>query len=318
MIAWMILTGGIGLKRIFCVLIAFCLLSGVSAWAEEREWTYYESPYGFSLWYDAGAYLIEDEREDGAVIIYPLALYTPLETPNEAGWIAVPKDETAQAGIRIKMSFQPVEADWTPPSDHIPTDKELDVAWPYFCTTMNLEKGVPGPYTEDDLFVLLPSCFFTAGIDYPQGDPDGWSEKLWDVLSTLEFPPQPVITDDFLLDYFQGGAAGMQFIDVVYDEDAEPITLVPYRDMKDFMLEAVAWEFDADPGIVSDGFSVFPLYTADPLSPGNNLNIYCYFADVLPTLRIRYTDADGKDQCWYITQSGRDGSLLLLSEEEFF
>ena len=102
----------------------------------------------------------------------------------------------------------------------------------------------------------------------------------------------------------------MQFIDVVYDEDAEPITLVPYRDMKDFVLEALTWDDEAF--TVSEAF---PLYAADPLSPGDNLNIYCYFADFLPVLRIRYTDAEGNAQCLYITDSGRDGSLLLLDED---
>ena len=299
------------MKRLFCVLLAFCLLLCVPAGAEETQWTAYESPYGFKLWYDPQSYFIEDGREDGAVIVYPLALYTPLESRNEKGQLAVPKNEALQAGIRIEEPALPVDANWTPPPDRIPLEKELDFSCPSFCTTMLLENGVPSPYTVDDLFVLLPTCFFSAGIAYPQGDPDGWSEKLWDVLSTLEFPPQPVVNQDFLLDYFQGGAAGMQFIDVVYDEEAEPITLVPYREMKDFVLEALIWDEEA--------FTVaqaLPLYAASPLSPGENLNIYCYFSDVLPVLRMRYTDAEGNAHCGYITQSGRDGSLLYIPEGE--
>lgn len=301
------------MKRLYCVLLTFCLLWVIPGWAEEAEQNlkYYESPYGFSLWYDAQAYRIEDDREDGAVVVYPLALYTPLESRDASGRIAVLKDEKMPAGIRIEQPSAPVDADWTPSPDRVLLEKELDVAWPYICTTMNVENGVPGPYTVDDLFVLLPTCFFSAGIAYPQGDPEGWSEKLWDVLSTLEFPPQPVVNDDFLLDFFQGGAAGMQFIDVIHDEDAEPITLVPYRDMKDFVLEALTW--DGEACAVSEAV---PLYTADPLSPGDNLNIYCYFTDVFPDLRLRYTDENGDPQCWYITQSGRDGSLLLLAEDE--
>ena len=301
------------LKRLCCFPLALCLLISVAVHAEETEetWELYESPYGFSLWYDAQLYLMEDNREDGAIVLYPLSLYTPLESRDESGRIAVPIDEKMQAGIRIEQPAPPVDADWTPSPDHAPLEKELDIAWPYLCTTMRLENQVPGSYTADDLFVFLPTCFFSASIVYPQGDPDGWGEKLWDVLSTLEFPPQPVVNDDFMLDYFQGGAAGMQFIDVVYDEDAEPITLVPYRDMKDFVLETLTW--DGEAFTVSEAL---PFYAANPLSPGNNLNIYCYFADVLPNLRIRYTDADGEAKCFYIFQSGRDGSLLLLTESE--
>ena len=300
------------MKRLFCILLALVMLGVLPAWAEEaEEWTSYESPYGFSLWYDAQAYLLEDDREDGAVVLYPLALYTPLEARNESEQIAVLKEGKMPAGLRIEQPSLPVDEDWTPPADRDFLDMELDIAWPYFCTEMNIENGEPGPCTVEDLFVLVPNFFFSAGIVYPQGAPDGWREKLWDVLATLEFPPQPVITEDFLLDFFQGGAAGMRFIDVVHDGDAEPITLVPYRDMRDFVLEYVEW--DDETFTVSEAF---PLYTADPLSPGDNLNIYCYFTDVLPNLRFRYTDTEGNAHCHYIFQSGRDGALLLLKEDE--
>ena len=303
------------MKRLYCVVLALCFLRctvvpGLSE-AQEGEWTLFESPYGFSLWYDARLYMIEDNREDGATVLYPLELYTPLESRDESGRIAVPKDEKIQAGIRIEQPAPPVDEDWTPPANRVSVERELDIAWPYFCTTMPLEGGVQGPYAVDDLFVLLPTGFFSAGIVYPQSDPDGWSEKLWDVLSTLEFSPQPAVDEDFRLDFFQGGAAGMQFTDLIVDEDAEPIVLIPLRAMKDFVLEYLDWDFEIMTPTVA-----MTLYAATILSPGNSLRVSCYFEDVMPNLRVRYTDAEGEAQCFYVFQSGRDGSLMLLTESE--
>jgi hypothetical protein len=171
-------------------------------------------------------------------------------------------------------------------------------------------------FTDDEVvleqwIVSAPDGDYVFILQYEADDPCNWRQLFYSVLGSVEFPSQPVQNVDFLLDFFQGGAAGMQFIDVIHDEDAEPITLVPYRDMKDFVLEVLTW--DGEACAVSEAV---PLYTADPLSPGDNLNIYCYFTDVFPDLRLRYTDENGDPQCRYITQSGRDGSLLLLAEDE--
>ena len=299
------------MKKLCCVLLALCLLASLSAAAEEAEWTLYESPYGFSLWYDAQSCLIEEGREDGATVIYPLALYDPLPGRDEMGRAALPKDEKLQAYIRIEQPAPPVDAGWTPPADRAATEKELDIAFPYLSTAMLIEDPQAGPVTVEELFVLLPDSFFAASIAYPQDDPVGWSEELWDILSTLEFAPQPaVFRDDLRLDFFQGGAAGMRFTDVVIDEEAEPVVLLPLRELRDFSLNRIVWDEEN-----FEPLGLEPVYTADTLAPGDHLAIFAYFPDVLPELCARYTDAEGERWSLSLFQSGRDGSLLLIPEE---
>ena len=302
------------MKRFFCLLLALCLLFP-AALAEEWEgdgddWTLYESPFGWSLWYDAGLFLLDDGRADGAVVICPRDLYTELPQRDEKGGIAAPRDPLNQAVLRIAALMEPAAAPgWTPPPEGEPSEREMDLSLPYECTTVYVEDETIGRYTLDNLFVLLPDAFFYAYISYPEDDPDGWGEMLWDVLCTLEFPAQPAVNDDFRLDFFRDDADGTPFTDVILDEDAVAIVLLPYRTMTDFRLETPIW--DEENFTVSDALTV---YTAASLSPGDNLRIFVYFEDILPTLRARYTDADGMEQCWYFTESGRDGSLLLMDD----
>ncbi len=314
------------MRRLPCILLAFCLLWVIPGWAEETEpnLKYYESAYGFSFLYDADQFWLfdqfppeTDEKADAAhgifsedwfqlptpaAVLLPKALYQESAVEETSGLPYIPLNEEIQAGFVILQPFEP-DPSWPPAEDEeTETERPLELSVPY--------GYVSHPGKADILYISLSNASFCVYVFAPDDDAI-WKEELWEVLSTLEFPPQPVVNDDFLLDYFQGGAAGMRFIDVIHDEDAEPVTLVPYRDMKDFVLEALTW--DGEACAVSEAV---PLYTADPLSPGDNLNIYCYFTDVFPNLRIRYTDENGNPQCWYITQSGRDGSLLLLAEGE--
>ena len=300
------------MKRFCCVLLAL-FLTLPSAFAEEPEadWTYYESPEGFALWYDAQTFLMEDDRTDGAAVLYPRALYAVSDAPEGAGERYLPKDARSQACLRLEMLPGAVGADWTPPADKTPLEIELDLAQPYFCVTSVIEDAVSGSTVVDELYVLLSEQFFYGYAAYPASDPEGWGEQLWEVLFSLEFPAQPAENADFRLDFFQGGAAGMQFIDVIADDEAEPFVILPLREMRDVALEALEWN--------DEDFSVAkarPLFLAPRLEAGQNLRVASYFDDILPNLRIRYTDAEGQAQCLYLFQSGRDGSMLLLSEDE--
>lgn len=285
------------MKRLFCMLLALCLFVCPAlaeyddAYEDEYDgddgWVYFESRFGFSAWY----------------LEYEISQWEDIWNGQTAEFFCPVEDQSGNAfmvfaGHRFSMLL------WDDYS-RIPLEPNISLDYPCEVTAFTdgsvvLEQWIVSVADGDYVFIL----------QYEADDPCNWRELFYSILTSVEFPSQPAVTDDFLLDYFQGGAAGMQFIDVVYDEDAEPITLVPYRDMKDFVLEALTWDDEAF--TVSEAF---PLYTADPLSPGDNLNIYCYFTDFLPVLRIRYTDAEGNAQCLYITDSGRDGSLLLLDED---
>ncbi len=279
------------MKRLCCILLAL-LLTGTGLAEESRsgeEWMALESRFGFTLWY-------QPEQ---------LSFWTEDYNGEEAEWFCPWEDHSGVAAMICLGSCSSAVL-WD--GYALVTLEEPDACPvdPYVVTA----------YTDGEIIweqwtVSVPNGDYVFIIQYEVGDHQHWAPLFHDVLSTLEFPPQPVINEDFLLDFFQGGAAGMRFIDVVHDEDAEPITLVPYRELKDFALEYVEWDDEA--------FTVsqaMPLYTTSPLSPGDNLNIYCYFEDILPSLRIRYTDAEGNARCFYLFQSGRDGSLLLLPEDE--
>lgn len=277
------------MKRFFCILLTFCFLCCGIVPGVAEDWTLFESRYGFTLWYpeDQMEFWIDDWYEETAEAFCPL------------------EDESGVAEMVCRGSRFSVVIwdDYTRISDD---DMDADLGYPFEVTA----------YTDGDVIVeqwivSAADADYVFIIQYEQGDPQGWAPLFHSVLETLEFPSQPAVSDDFLLDFFQGGAAGMQFIDVVIDEEAEPISLVPYRDMNHFRLETLVW--DDETFTVSEAC---PIYTADPLSPGDNLNIYVYFEDFFPNLRFSYTDADGKEYCWYLFESGRDGSLMLLTEDE--
>ena len=83
---------------------------------------------------------------------------------------------------------------------------------------------------------------------------------------------------------------------------------VPLEEVTDFALEKLDWN--------DFKYTASPVCVAAVLSPGQNLRIYTDIPDAMPNLRFRYTDGRGNPQCWYITQSGRDGSLMLLGESD--
>jgi hypothetical protein len=286
------------MKRLFCMLLALCLFVCPAlaeyddAYEDEYDgddgWVYFESRFGFSAWY----------------LEYEISQWEDIWNGQTAEFFCPVEDQSGNAfmvfaGHRFSMLL------WDDYS-RIPLEPSISLDYPCEVTAFTdggvvLEQWIVSVADGDYVFIL----------QYEADDPCNWRQLFYSVLGSVEFPSQPVQNVDFLLDYFQGGAAGMQFIDVVYDEEADPITLVPYREMQDFVLEVLTWDDEAF--TVKEAFS---LYAASPLSPGDNLNIYCYFADILPVLRMRYTDAEGEAQCWYITQSGRDGSLMLLAEDE--
>ena len=290
------------MKRFFCWIFVFALLLPLPAGAEEM-WEIYESPYGFSFWYDADLFFLEENGEDGAVRLYPRALCDP--SGGEAGPAFVWKDRTQQAVLCISALREPVAPDWTPPPEFAPLDRELDLAPPCYCAAETVEDAILGRCAKDDLFVLLPDAFFTAFVAYPEGDPTGWGERLWSVLETLEFPPQPAQAGAFRLDFFREEGEEASLADVVIDPEAGPIVLLPREEITGVVLETLTWGDDLRPEAAA-------VFSADQMAPGQGLRIFCYFADVFPVLRVRCVNENGREECWYLAESGRDGSLLLL------
>ncbi|MBQ9263917.1 MAG: hypothetical protein IJ189_06845 [Clostridia bacterium] len=272
------------MKKLLCLLLTLALLPLLPARAETAI---YESPY-FTLSYD-DALLTVEEHEDGVVLF-------------------LPRVAMGMTGIWCQV-MPSVYPDWSEDGFlFADLEDDFDIAWPHACFIQPVDDGA---YQLNTLCISAPDAFYYLNVSYPNGDPDGWGAALWEMLHTLDLPAQPAIAGSFRLDFFQGGAAGMRFTDVVVDAEAEwPLTLRPQGEVTGFVLEKIAWDADTFKPL-----SAQTLYAADRLSSGDNLNMYCFIPDVLPNLRIRCLNADGAEESWYISQSGRDGSLLLLSEQ---
>ena len=277
------------MKRLYSMLIALCFLCCAAVPGVAEEWTLFESRFGFTLWYpeDQMEFWIDDWYEDTAEAFCPW---------DDQSGVA----EMVCLGSRFSAM---IWDDYTRISDD---DMDADLDYPFEVTAYT-----DGETVAEQWIVSAPDADYVFIIEYEAGDHQGWAPLFHAMLETLEFPSQPAENADFRLDFFEGGAAGMRFTDVVVDEDADPFVLIPLREMAGFSLETVIW--DEETFEPMEGRSV---YTAGTLLPGDNLLIACYFEDILPTLRVRYTDADGEAQCWYLFESGRDGSLMLLTEDE--
>ena len=287
------------MKRFICVMLALLLLPGIYAAAEDAPWgswaMMWRSTYGYTLYYHEDlmrAYTVpEDETKPAMDVMEPVEngegarLLCYLEIPEE-------KTDWEAEG-------------WMPLEDEPGFDMDVPYDWEYA-----LYVSEDGGSMQEEIRLNAPGIDYVFRICFPAEDPYCWREAFEDVLASVEFPPQPVETEDFRMDWFQGGAAGMRFIPVTLDEEAQPFVIQPLRDMAAFVLEQVEWDDEALSVI-----KAVPLYEANPLPTGDNLLVYAYFGDIFPTLRIRYTDAEGRQMTWYLTDSGRDGSLILLGED---
>ncbi len=193
------------MKRVCCVLVVLGILCG-AACAEEAEpdRQCYESAFGFSFRYDADQFWLfdhfppeADEKADAAygifsknwlqlptpaVVLLPKALYQESAVDETDGLPYIPLNEDVQAGLVILQPFEP-EPSWpSAEEDAMETERPLDLSVPYVYVS-NLGKA-------DILYISLSYASFYIYV-YAPDDNAIWKEKLWDVLSTLEFPSQP-------------------------------------------------------------------------------------------------------------------------------
>ena len=283
------------MKRWLCLLLSLCLLLGCAlceeeldnAYDGEDEWTDFESRFGFTLWY----------QED------LLSAWTEDFCEETAEWFCPWEDESGVAALICRGSRYSAMM-W----DDATRMMDFEGPSPYLGYPYEITAYTDGEIVWEQWIVSAPDRDFVFILQYEAGDAQGWAPLFYEVLETIEFPFQPAGNASFRLDFFQGGAAGMRFIPVRVDPDAEPMVLMPLEEVTDFALESLDWE--------EWEYTATPLCVADILSPGTNLLIYSYIPDTLPNLSIRYVDSDGQPQRWFISQSGRDGSLLLIAEDD--
>ena len=216
------------MKRVCCMLLALCFLccAVVPATAEAygEEWTLFESRFGFTLWYSRDQLSFWEDDFEGETA----ECFCPLEDHSGVAVLIC-------TGTRFSSLW------WEDQAPISLDETDIWLEYPYEMTA----------YTDGDVITeqwivsaAEGNCVFI--IQYEAGDYQGWAPLFHAVLETLEFPNQPAVNDDFRLDFFQGGAAGMRFIDVVVDAEADALVLMPLRDVHDFSLDFLDWDSSSD------------------------------------------------------------------------
>ena len=80
----------------------------------------------------------------------------------------------------------------------------------------------------------------------------------------------------FRLDWFAGGAMGMQFTDITVDEKADTLSIWPNCTVTNVVLEKMDWVEGKAPEV---------LYTAEKMESNQVINLKGYLADGMPVHR---------------------------------
>lgn len=290
------------MKKTASILLALLLLLTCVCFAAADEDAYktYESPEGYTVMYPAdriNAYGVPAEE-----IGYDADCFEPAAANTGAymfSCVSQSPDWPDWAG----MGYRRQEID----EPDIELEVNMETSYRRYLTADGLQMVDVIRMTRPD---GAGDYVFVLGA--PVNDPDGWRDELIAVLETVEFPPMGVRAGAFRLDFANEDdeeEEAAYFAEVTVDEEAESVVLTALDKVTGFVLEALAWDDEAMK--LADATA---LYSAAALSPGDSLRICCYFGEILPTLRVRCVNSAGENECWYLADSGMDGSLMLLSE----
>ena len=95
------------------------------------------------------------------------------------------------------------------------------------------------------------------------------------------------------------------FAEVIQDSDGEEFLLTTDGAITDVRLEYGAWNQDG-----TDFQPTATIFACDGISSDTAVVVQCQLPDVMPVLRVSYY-SDGVLHTQFITQSGKDGSILL-------
>lgn len=140
-------------------------------------------------------------------------------------------------------------------------------------------------FSYDDLQDIIQPDFVPAPL--PEGEP-----------GTVE----AVLAQDVDLDSFT------QFAEATLDAEGEQVVLYTEGMVTNVTLEYGSWDMD--------GMYFFPkatVFAANSLTPGDAIMLQTMFPDTMPNLRLRYTSG-GEEHSFFITQSGKDGSIILMDD----
>ena len=301
------------MKRLVCLLLALLLFPCVVSLADLEDWEYYES-WDFTIRYPdyLQVYGVPEEETGWNMDVFE-------ETDGT--------DENGKPHILLCV-IRAAEEDWAlwretacfPDTwgemeqfQRLPVDEpdinlevSMDMAYALY-------RSLDGMWTREVIFLESPTedLDYVIVLQFPTEDDGNYQNILHWMLDTLTFPNLGTASGSFTLRSEYTAAGDTAVAEVQIDEEAPAIWLYAEALITDFAVEQVEWDDAAF--TVS---AVTTLYSTPRLSPGDVIAIRAYMPDMLPTLRIRGINPEGTEEIWYITESGMDGSLMLLSEAD--
>ena len=273
------------MKRIVCLFLILPLLFSLSALADEGDYEAFESDLGFSIMYPDSLVIPYGEDDENC--------FRPIQDGTGANLVcrmAAPEDGVGWGNL----GYSPMVPEAVTP------DLDLALPWDYAGYVSD-----DGREWVEELVVQAAYGEYHFILTYPPEDPDEWGDVFRSMLETLEFPRQEAHAGSIDLLFDLNG--DISYTDVVVDPEAEPVWLYPDA-VTALVLEKVDWN--------DEYFTIADtetLFTGD-FTGAECLRIFCYFPDGLPNLRVRCINRNGDRECWYLAESGRDGSLMLLDE----
>ena len=136
---------------------------------------------------------------------------------------------------------------------------------------------------------------------------ESWSDEIYSQIMSLDlFDPDAKL--DIAMEDEDSASFTQAVSDVVIDKEADAFLLTALSDLTSVKLVNVRTD---DEGQLSAGDT---LGEWESLKTGEVLRIQAYFPEIIPTLAIEYTTAEGENCLRYITDSKLDGTPMLVEE----
>ena len=291
------------MKKLVSLMLSLLLLLSVAS-AETREGviylegepepiveTLYESPLGFSFWYDAELLTVDEGMsEDGAsLIVQPvdsdLPVFLEIMVPEDPS--VFPEAFLGEAGDAERSYGQ--------------TDESREIVWASGAAPFNgsILLGWNVVDTGAGYVTVYTSCPWEAAEGYGK-----YLDRLICTISAAKARPVSVC-------FFEDMPDGTEY-DRVNVSDEEPQVLVTFlasEPVTDFKVLSLTFETVDD-----EGHAVFAseeVYVQDALSPDRALVVGMTFFGDIPNNGISFTDAEGVSHMYAVGESGFDGSVML-------
>ena len=308
------------MKHFVCLLLALVLLPLTAAWADLDDWES-TGDDGFSIRYPdyMAVYGVPEEETGWNMLV--------LEDPDGRDENGRPQillyvlraDEATWSNWKEMGSFPNIYGEYEPMQkltvDEPPILDEPEELVMHVTMDMSysLYQSMDGKWWQEVFIFDHPTADdFVVICHFPANDGGWYSNVLHWMIATMEFDDMDDIGNGAP---YAGSCSFSLLVDNIYDnpyqeiildEEAEPMWLFADPAVSSFVLEEVEWD---DPFTLS---GVTPLYTDDLFTPDEALAIYAYVPDMMPVLRVRGINAEGAEEVWYVSESGEDGSLMLI------